>query len=421
MDGLNRGLWQSAGGPSRALGGAALGLALMAAACGTANGKTKESESASVPHISIATAAVVRQPITRSLRVTGSLLADEQAEVSAETAGRVVSTPVERGTRVGQGDVLIALSREETESQVREAEANAAQIQARLALDASGTFDVERVPDVANAQAALALAESEYARIKKLLDERVVSQSEYDQRRTQVEAARLQYESAKNSARQLVESLESARARVAMARKSLADTVVRAPFAGLVAERRVSIGDYVTRGTQVVTVVRIHPLRLELTVPEQFISQIRTGAPVALTVDAYPGQIFKGQVRFVSPSLHADQRALTVEAIVPNPDGTLKPGFFVTAEIQQPESEPALLVPKSAIHTVTGTSRVFVVHADRVEERVVNTGQTSGDLIEIIKGVAADEVVAASNVQQLSDGLQVTVEGRGSITSSGKR
>ena len=402
--------------------GVTLAIGPGAAACGTANGKTADSAAVqAVPRVTIAAAPVVRQAITRTLRVTGTLMADEQAEVSAETAGRVVGTPVERGSRVAQGDILVSLSREETEAQVREAEANAAQIQARLALGPDGSFDVERVPDVANARAALSLAESEYARIKTLLDERVVSQSEYDQRRTQVEAARQQYESARNLARQQLESLESARARVSMARKSLADTVVRAPFAGLVAERRVSIGDYVTRGTQVATVVRIHPLRMELTVPEQFIAQVRTGASVTLTVDAYPGRTFTGQVRFVSPTLKADQRALTVEAIVPNQDLTLKPGFFVTADVQQPASEPALLVPASAVHITTGTSRVFVVKADRVEERVVSTGQTVGLMIEIAKGVAPDEMVAATNVSQLSDGAPVTVEGRGSTASSSTR
>ena len=120
---------------------------------------------------------------------------------------------------------------------------------------------------------------------------------------------------------------------MSLANKLMSDTAVRAPFAGLVAERAVSVGDYVTKGTRVATVVSIDPLRVELTVPEQAVSRIKVGQPVRLTVDAYPGEEFAATVRFVSPSLRVDQRALTVEAIVPNTDARLKPGFFATALI----------------------------------------------------------------------------------------
>jgi RND family efflux transporter MFP subunit len=394
---------------------------IAAAACGTADGKGTDSDANVPPAVKITTATVVQQPITRTLHVTGTLMAQDQAEVSAETAGRVVATPVERGTRVAQGDALISISATETEAQLREAEANAAMIEARLGLDGNRSFNIELVPEVANAKASLALAESEFARIQKLLDQRVVSQSEFDQRRTQVEAARLQYEGAKNTARQLAESLESARARVLLARKALADTSVRAPFDGLVAERKVSVGDYVTRGAEIATVVRINPLRVELTVPEQAVSKVRTGAPVTLTVDAYPGQTFQGQVRFVSPALRADQRALTVEAVVPNPDGVLKPGLFATAEVQEATSEPVLLVPAAAVQTTAGTSRIYVIKGDRAEERFISTGQPVGSMVEVITGVKADELVAVNNAAQLADGLHVKVEGQSAIPTSGSR
>ena len=170
-----------------------------------------------------------------------------------------------------------------------------------------------------NAKASLDWAEAEFKRISSLLEQKVVSQSEYDQRRTQVEAARQQYQMAQNAAQQSFRSLEAARARVALARKSLADTSVRAPFSGIVAERLVSIGDYVTRGTQVATVVRIDPLRVELTVPEQSVSLIKVGQPVRLSVDAYPGEVFTADGPLRVAVARADQRALTVEAIAPNP------------------------------------------------------------------------------------------------------
>src|SRR5262249_1578612 len=159
------------------------------------------------------------------------------------------------------GAELIRLSATESEAQVREAEANAAQIEARLGLSSETPFDVNAVPEVQNARAAYELAQGEFSRIRSLLDQRVVSQSEFDQRRTQMEAARQQFEAAKNGAAQQYQSLQAARARVALARKALSDTVVRAPFSGLVAERMVSTGDYVTKGMKVAVVVRINPLR----------------------------------------------------------------------------------------------------------------------------------------------------------------
>ena len=199
---------------------------------------------------------------------------------------------------------------------MKEAEANAAQIEARLGLT-SGTFDVNAVPEVQNAKAAYDLAQNEFGRIKSLLEQRVVSQSEYEQRRTQMEASRQQYEAAKNGAAQQFQSLQAAKARVSLARKALADTVVRAPFGGVVAQRLVSVGDYVTKGMKVAIVVRVNPLRAQLTIPEQSVSAVAIGQPVSFEVDAYPGRRFEGKVKYVAPSLQADQRALTVEAAGP--------------------------------------------------------------------------------------------------------
>ena len=380
--------------------------AAIASACSAGSAKTKEQASAPAP-VAAAPVAAVEQPIARFIRVTGTLMAEEQADVAAETAGRVVSAPVERGTPVQQGAELIRLSAAETDAQLKEAEANAAQIEARLGLT-SGAFDVNAVPEVQNAKASYDLAQNEFGRIKSLLDQRVVSQSEYEQRRTQMEAARQQYEAAKNGASQQFQSLQAARARVSLARKAFADTVVRAPFNGVVAQRLVSVGDYVTKGMKVAIVVRVNPLRAQLTIPEQSVSAVAVGQPVTFEVDAYPNRQFQGRVKYVAPSLQADQRALTVEALVPNPAGELKPGLFATARIEQPARTPGVLVPAAAVHTASGTARVFVVNGDHVEERIVTTGQPVGDLVEITKGLKAGERVATKNVAQLVDGTKVS-------------
>jgi RND family efflux transporter MFP subunit len=380
-------------------------FSVAAAGCGV-DSTTVKAEAKAEP-VAVETVPVESRAIDRYLRVTGSLMADEQAEVSAEAAGRVVAVAVERGSHVSEGAVLVRISATETSAQLQEAEANAAQIEARLGLSPGQAFDPKHVPDVMNAKASLDLAEAEFGRIKSLLDQKVVSQSEYDQRRAQVDVARQQFQVAQNVAEQSYRSLQAARARIDLARKAQADTTIRAPFSGLVAERVVSIGDYVTRGAHVATVVRVDPMRIELTVPEQAVSLVKAGQPVQISVDAYPGETFPAKVRFVSPSLRTDQRALTVEAIAPNADGRLKPGLFATAQIQQPTSTPALLVPATAVETVAGTSRVYVIKNDKVEERIVTVGETVGRQVEITSGVTRDDTVAASPKGHLSDGLDV--------------
>lgn len=392
------------------LAGAALAAALVSAACsGTRTAAATPQEPAPV---AVRAAQVQSQPIDRFLRVTGSLAADEKADVAAETGGRVIGTPVERGTRVAAGTVLIRVSATEADASLREAEANAAQLEARLGLVAGQPFDPLKVPDVLNARAALDWADADFHRIKALLEQKVVSQAEYDQRLTQVQAARQQYQTAQNTAQQSFRSLQAARARVDLARKSAADTVVRAPFAGIVAERLVSTGDYVSRGMKVATIMRIDPVRVELTVPEQYLSQVKAGQRVRLSVDAYPGQVFIASVRFVSPALKPDQRALTVEAVAPNGDGRLKPGLFATALLEQPVPAPALLVPATSVETVAGTSRVYVIAADnKVEERIVTIGEKVGDRVEIATGVKSGERVAANPRGKLLDGVRVQLEG----------
>jgi RND family efflux transporter MFP subunit len=369
-------------------------LPLASVACSAGDAKSKDNPTAAAA-IEAAAVTSAERPLARFIRATGSLTAEEQADVAAETAGRVVAAPVERGSVVTEGSELIRLSPTETEAQLKEAEANAAQIEARLGIANGNAFDVNAVPEVQNAKASYDLAQSEFNRIKALLDQKVVSQSEYDQRRTQAEAARQQYEAAKNGAAQQYQALQGSRARVALARKALADTTVRAPFTGAVAERLVSV------------VVRTNPLRVKLTVPEQFISAVSVGQPVNFEVDAYPGRAFQGIVKFVSPALQADQRALTVEAVVPNPKGELKPGLFATARIEEQARTPGVLVPVAAVQTVAGTSRVYVINGGKAEERIVTIGQTVGDDIEITKGLKGGERVATKNVAQLADGLAV--------------
>jgi RND family efflux transporter MFP subunit len=382
----------------------------LATGCGAPSGR---SASAATPAaaVEVRTFTTSTAQVTRAIRVSGSLIADEEAEVAAETAGRIVETPVELGTRVAAGAPLVRISAEQASAQVAEAEANAAQVSAALNLTPGKPFDPDNTPDVIAAKAEHELAVSEYERFKSLLAERVVSQSEYDQRATRVESTKRRYEATRDGMNQRFRQWQSAIARVALARKALGDTVVRAPFAGMVSDRKVSVGDFVTTGTRVVTVVRISPLRVSLTVPEQLVSRVAAGQKVDLRVDAYPDRTFTGTVRYVSPALRAEQRALTVEAIVSNELGELKPGLFASAEIFQAQTDEALLLDRNAIQTTSGTARVFVVRGEKVEEHVVRTGQVVGEQVEIVEGLAPGDIVAVPRTGTLTDGTRIAVTG----------
>ena len=354
------------------------------------------------------TTAAIERPIARFVSVTGTLAAQEQADVAAEISGRIVFTPVERGTLVRAGAALVQVADAEVRAQADEAAANAAQIEARLGLGGGGALEMDRVPEVANARASSELAQADFDRARMLVEKKLLPQAEFDRSRAQAEVARRQYDIARTGAEQQYQSLLAARARMTMARKALADTVVRAPFEGIVDQRLVSVGDYVVRGTKVASVMRTAPLRVELTIPGHYIAAIAAGRSVSLEVDAYPGRTFTGQIRYVSPAVQADSRALIIEAVVPNESGELKPGQFATARIEQASPTPGVLVPGSAVRADSETARVYVVSAaGTAEERIVTTGQTVGDLIEITSGVKAGDTVAVSNVTKLSDGVRI--------------
>jgi RND family efflux transporter MFP subunit len=379
--------------------------------CGTGvKGESSSDAGERAPAIAINSTAAVEKPIRRFLEVTGTLAAQEEAEVAAEVQGRVVATPVERGTRVAEGDTLIKIAAAEMEAQAAEAEANAAQIVGRLGLADGSEFTVDKVPEVANARANLDLAEGDFARAQMLFDRKLLSKADFDQRSAQAEVARRQYDIARNGALQQYQALLAARARLSLAHKALADTVVRSPFAGVVGQRLVSVGAYVTRGTKVASVMRTNPLRVNLTVPQQYSADVAIGRPVSLAVDVAPGRTFEGHVRYVSPALQSDSRTLIVEALVANDDGMLKPGSFATARIEQGSDRPGILVPKAAVRTVSGTSRVYVISGERAEERIVTVGQAADDLIEITTGLKTGETVATTNVEKLSDGAHVTAQ-----------
>ena len=407
---------------TRALPFRLVALALLGGLLAAGCGRTEATAPAAAPAVpvSVQVASAEARRLPGQLEVTGSLVPDAQTEIASEVAGRVLETRVERGSVVATGAVVARVDDEEARHALREAEATEAQTAARLGLTPGATFDPAATPDARKAQATAERAEAEHRRYATLVERGLVSRSDYELRRMEYLTARAEHEAEINTARQLHQTHLAQRARVALARRAVTEAVVRAPFDGLIAERHVSVGQYLTKGARVATLVRTDPLRVELAVPESAIGAVRRGQKVSFAVQAYPDRRFEGTVAWVGPSVRADSRALVVEAVVPNRDGRLQPGFFVTASVELPAVRPAVLVPAAAVHTVAGVSSVFVVRNERAERRLVQPGRQVGELVEIERGLEAGETVAVGGHERLDDGTLVAVAGPGAAGATSR-
>jgi len=279
-------------------------------------------------------------------------------------------------------------------------------VNAGLRLDEARAAVARADSNVKLAEAQNTLAQTTATRYEALVATGDVSRTVADQARTQATTALQSVETARAS-------LAESRAQLALAEKAVADVVVAAPFAGFVAERKVSLGEYVQPSTAVVTLVSLDPLRLRLTVPGVQAGEVRVGQTVMATVDAYPGRSFAGRVVAINPSLAAESRSLGVEARVPNGDTALKPGMFGVARIDTGRRERATLVPRRAVieDANTNSYRVFVIDKDnRVRLRVVQlAARQVQESVRLTAGVAEGERVATSHLSELFDGLTVAI------------
>ncbi|MFN7930572.1 MAG: efflux RND transporter periplasmic adaptor subunit [Blastocatellia bacterium] len=371
------------------------------------------------------------------LQATGSLLADEQADLAPQIAGQIAATPVDVGAFVKAGDVIarlddrdVRLRLQQAQSSEQQAVAAVRQAQARLGLGAGGRFDVNKIPEVRAArqqydaaQAQANLAETNARRYANLLTSGDVAQSVYDQARAQAEtaraqanAARQQYEAALNTARQSNQgisaaqaALSAAQAQTALAQKAASDTTIRAPFAGFISDRPAAPGEYITTTSKIATLVRSNPIKVSLQLPEADAGRVGVGQAVIVTVTAFPDREFSGQITAINPALDPAVRAVVVQATIANPQNQLRPGMFATARIAQPSGGPTAFVPRAAVmaDSTTNTSSVYVIEGETARLRQVHLGQADGDQVQILSGLKENDVVATSNLEQLYDGARV--------------
>lgn len=427
-------------------------LAVGLAACSGSRAESNKNASANTAQptvVSVTTEAAVARDLPQFFEATGSLASDQQTDVAPTVGGKVVAVNFDVGGYVNRGDVLVRLDDRDAqirleqaraavaqqEAAVRQAEAgvqqaqqNVRQTQARLGLTEGSNFDIETFSQVRATRAQLDLAERELRRFERLLETGDVSRSQYDQRRAQRDQLQAQLDESRSTAAVAVQAIRTAQAavstaqqqvgaaragvanaqtQVAGAQKAINDAVIYSPISGTVQERNADPGEFVSTTGKIATIVRTNPLRMRIDVPEQSIGQARVGQSISLTTSAYPDRQFAGTIVRIVPGLNTASRTMTAEAEVNNIDGLLKPGQFATVKIVLPESRRAVMVPTTAVRQEGSTDRVYVVKDGRAQERIVTLGEVENNMVEVKGGVAADERVAVSGLEQIYDGVEV--------------
>ncbi|EQB09053.1 secretion protein HylD [Sphingobium quisquiliarum P25] len=328
-------------------------LALTLASCGG------EKEKKARPPALVEAAPITRATFTDTLEAVGTALANEQVVLSAPVTERITSINFADGAQVSRGQVIATLAVGQERAELAAAEAQALQANQQL----------ERIQ---------ALKKRGFATVASL-----------DQ---QVAAA------------------NSARANAQLARASIGDRIIRAPFSGWVSLRTVSPGAIVTAGTAIATVSDISRIKLDFTVPETRLSMIREGQPIKAVSSAYPDRPFSGTIATIDPVIDPATRAVRVRAILPNPDKMLKPGMLLTVSVAARQRQ-SLAVPELAVVGEGDERYLFIVAEGKARRVKVATGMRQNGLVEILDGVKPGQKVVTDGVVKLSDGAPVRLAG----------
>jgi HlyD family secretion protein len=404
-------------------------LAVGTAACGggqaSSTGDARQGRgrgTAQGQAVSVQTAPLDRISVERRVDLSGTLLSPDQARVSSEVAGVVKEVPVQLGTEVRVGSVLVRLEPRELALALERAESALRQVEAQLGLDRSQ--DELPPPDeqIASVRQAIANrddARAAYARAQQLNAQGLLSKVDRDTAETRLKVADANYQAAIDTARSLKASLQDRRAAFELAQKKLSDATIKAPVAGSVSERLVQPGEFIRENTPVVTIVQMHPLKLKTAIQEKHAGLIRPGQAVDFVVEAFPQKGYRGRVEYVSPAVDQTTRTFPVEVYVENISRELKPGFFAKGSVLTTVDRNVLAAPDDAISTMAGVSTVFVIEEGKARQQQVTLGAHQGTRTEIVEGLKGHEVVATSNVNQLATGTPVQVGG-GSRENGGR-
>lgn len=321
-------------------------------------------------------ATVARGTLEEGVTLTGSLEPYLRVDVKAQLSGTLSRLGADRGEAVSQGAILAVIDAEGIRSQAASAEAG-----------------------VASAKAALALAERQLESARTLYEAGAMSQIEYEQAKTQHEAAQAQ--------------VVAAQAAATGAAEQAGRTVVRAPFSGVVSNRLVETGEAVNPGQTLYTIVNTSQLELQGQVPVSQAARLKVGQAVVFTLDAFPGQTYRGTVARIEPTADPGSRQIGVHLRMPNPGG-LVGGLFATGRVLSGAAEDVLLVPVAAVRGSTGNEYLFVVENDRVVRRAVTVlGRDTARGVAGVQGTLREgDVVLVSPGTNIEEGMAVRLQGR---------
>lgn len=363
--------------------------------------------------VEIRVAPVRGQQIQRVVEAVGTLFPFDEVVVSAEIEGPVEKVEVDMGDAVREGQVLARISEEEQRYLLVQTEAQLRQALERLDLTSENekVRDIRSTPEVRRAQADLFDAEQRLKRVRELVDQGIGSRQDLDQAEARFKALQAGYDASLVQTRNLIQEVERYKAVLDLQRKKLRDATVRAPFAALVKERQVTVGQYVLPNTPLFALVKIDPIRLRAEIPERMAPWVKAEQTAEVWVEAYEDRMFRGRIWRISPTVDPSKRTFVVEALVENPAGELKPGSFARARVKTSRFERIKLVPVRAVNYVLGSNKVYVVRSERVEAREVKVGDRFDQDVEILEGVEEGEQVATTEVARLDTGSRVQVVG----------
>lgn len=339
-------------------------------------------------------ARVETRPLERVVTVTGALAALDRTTMAIKVAGRLKELSVDLGTEVQPGQTIARLEPRDYELRLQLAEAAVSQARAALGLPLGGTNEITNLEEVSLVKQSRALFEEasrNFERVQALVKGNVVSAAELDRAAAEFSVTSNRLATAKDEARTRQAELAQRRAELEISRQQLDDTLLRAPYRGVIEVRHTSAGDYLNPGTPVVTLVRTDLLRLRLEVPEREAAAVRLEQILRFRVEGDTNQ-HVARITRLSPSISEQSRMLLVECNVAG-QGALRPGAFVSAEIIVNEREDGLTVPAEALVVFAGLEKVVTVREGKALEKPVVTGRRGAGWVEILSGINAGEPV----------------------------
>jgi multidrug efflux pump subunit AcrA (membrane-fusion protein) len=402
-------------------------------------GNANRQQEEQAPVIPVTTAVAEARDIPAYIQATGTLVASETSSIAPKVAGKVTNVGVNVGQFVSQGALIVKiddrdakLQLSEAQAGVKQAEAAVRQAESRIGLSPGQPFTASKVPEVRAAAANVAQMEADLRqleanekRYRELVETGDVSMIVYENHRTlrdvqraRVATAKEQLGAAVNVAKQNNQAIasaqanvEAAQAQVRTAQQAILDTVVRSPFAGFISDRPVAVGEFVSTATVLATLLRTNPIKANIQIAEADVPAVKIGAGVSVEVTAYRDRRFGGVVTAINPAVDPTSRSAVAEASIENGDNALRPGMFATARVNREGGTTGVFIPKSAVYNdeATQSYRAFVIVEGIAKLRVLQLGTEEGESVQIMSGIAAGEVVATSNLDQLYEGAKVAV------------